>query len=345
MKETDKWLVVVNPKAGSSKCEKDWPKVKELLLQQGFSFLSVLTERPFHAIEITRNMVNDLGFKKIIAVGGDGTLNEVVNGIFQQTRFSTTDITLGMITIGTGNDWGRMYQFPMKYEKAIKIIKNERTFLQDVGKVKYSYETEDKSRYFINMAGMGYDAFVAKKTNNLKAQGKGGKFSYLINLVLGLFQYEVVQLSIIVDDKEVVNDQVFSLSIGICKFNGGGMKQLPDAIPDDGLFDMTVIRKTTKLRVVRNIKRLFDGSFIQMPEVDTFRGKKINITSTPRHSIFLETDGESLGSSPLDFTIVPRAVKLIVRKKALKEFGADQKVAEIGASESEQAARTTTAND
>jgi diacylglycerol kinase (ATP) len=123
------------------------------------------------------------------------------------------------------------------------------------------------------------------------------------------------------------------------------MKQLPDAIPDDGLFDMTVIRKTTKLRVVRNIKRLFDGSFIQMPEVDTFRGKKINITSTPRHSIFLETDGESLGSSPLDFTIVPRAVKLIVRKKALKEFGADQKVVEIGASESDQAARTTTAND
>jgi diacylglycerol kinase (ATP) len=187
MKETDKWLVVVNPKAGSSKCEKDWPKVKELLLQQGFSFLSVLTERPFHAIEITRNMVNDLGFKKIIAVGGDGTLNEVVNGIFQQTRFATTDITLGMITIGTGNDWGRMYQFPMKYEKAIKIIKNERTFLQDVGKVKYSYETEDKNRYFINMAGMGYDAFVAKKTNNLKAQGKGGKLSYLINLVWDCF--------------------------------------------------------------------------------------------------------------------------------------------------------------
>lgn len=324
MKETDKWLVVVNPRAGSGKCEKDWPKVKELLLKQGFSFLSVLTERPFHAIEITRNMVNDLGFRKIIAVGGDGTLNEVVNGIFQQSRFATTDITLGMITIGTGNDWGRMYSFPLKYEKAIKIIKNERTFLQDVGKVKYSYEAEDKSRYFINMAGMGYDAFVAKKTNRLKEQGKGGKLSYLINLVLGLFQYEVVQLSIIVDDQEVVNDQVFSMSIGICKFNGGGMKQLPAAIPDDGLFDVTVIRKTTKLRVVLNIKKLFDGSFIQMPEVDTFKGKKIVITSTPRHSIFLETDGESLGSSPLEFTIVPRAVRLIVRKKALKVFGSDQ---------------------
>lgn len=345
MKETDKWLVVVNPKAGTGKCEKDWPKVKEMLLQQGFSFLSVLTERPFHAIEITRNMVNDLGFKKIIAVGGDGTLNEVVNGIFQQTRFATTDITLGMITIGTGNDWGRMYQFPMDYEKAIKIIKNERTFLQDVGKVKYSYETEDKSRYFINLAGMGYDAFVAKKTNRLKAQGKGGKFSYLVNLVTGLFQYQLVQLSIIIDDREVVNDKVFSMSIGICKFNGGGMKQLPNAIPDDGLFDVTVIRRTTKLRVIRNIKKLFDGSFIHMPEVDTFTGKKINITSTPRHSIYLETDGESLGSSPLDFTIVPRAVRLIVRKKALKELGLMQAPA-LGQTEMPKAPTpASTAND
>jgi YegS/Rv2252/BmrU family lipid kinase len=321
MKETDKWLVVVNPKAGTGKCEKDWPVIRELLNKEGFSFISVLTEHQFHAIEITRNMVNELGFTKIIAVGGDGTLNEVVNGIFQQTRFATTDITLGMITVGTGNDWGRMYQFPLKYEKAIRILRNERTFIQDVGKVKYRYEAEDKSRYFINMAGMGYDALVAKKTNLMKAKGKGGALTYLFNLVTGLFQYENVQLSIIVDGVEAVNDKVFSMSIGICRYNGGGMMQLPKAIPDDGLFDVTVIRQTTKMRVVRNLKKLYDGTFISMPEVDTFTGKQISITSTPRHAIFLETDGESLGSSPLDFNIVPAAVKLIVRKKALKAFG------------------------
>ncbi len=328
MKDTNKWLVVVNPKAGSGKCEKDWPGIKELLVKYNFSFLSVLTEYPFHAIEITRNMVNDLGFRKIIAVGGDGTLNEVVNGIFQQTRFATTDITLAMITVGTGNDWGRMYHFPLNYEKAIKIISNERTFLQDVGKVKYSYEAEDKSRYFVNMAGMGYDAFVAKKTNIQKAKGKGGRFSYLINLATGLFQYKSVMLNITVDGKEVIDDQVFTLSIGICKYNGGGMMQLPNAIPDDGLFDMTVVRKTSKLKVIRNISRLFDGSFLKMSEVSTFTGQKIQIMSTPRHAIFLETDGESLGSSPLDFTIVPRAVRLIVRKKALKQYGQAQPLQE-----------------
>ena len=314
------WLVIVNPAAGVGLGKKDWPVIEQLLISEGFDFKAKLTDHPFHAISLARDMVQQHGYQKIIAVGGDGTLNEVVNGIFQQNRFTTTDITLGMITVGTGNDWGRMYEFPKKYKNAIRIIKNERTFLQDVGKVKYRYDSEDKNRYFINMAGMGYDALVAKKTNLMKARGKGGTLAYLYNLVTGLFQYQNTHLHIKVDDKEVLNDKVFSLSIGICKYNGGGMMQLPNAIPDDGLFDMTVIRKTSKFRVVRNIKNLYDGSFIKLPEVIVFTGKQITITSLPPHSISLETDGESLGNSPLDFDIVPKAVKLIIRKKALKKL-------------------------
>ncbi len=325
MQENEAWLVVVNPRAGVGKCEKDWPVIRDLLLNEGFIFKAIFTERQFHAIEIVNHAVAEEGFKKIIAVGGDGTLNEVVNGIFQQSRFATEDVTLGMITVGTGNDWGRMYDFPQKnYNKAIEILKNERTFLQDVGKVKYRYQTEDKSRFFINMAGMGYDALVAKKTNLMKARGKGGALAYLFNLVTGLFQYKSIYLHIVVDDKTVIDGPVFSLSIGICKYNGGGMMQLPNAIPDDGLYDMTVIHKTSKFRVVRNIKNLYDGSFTKMPEVETFTGNKISITSTPRHAIFLETDGESLGSSPLDFEIVPKAVRLIVRKKALRRYDPTQ---------------------
>ncbi len=321
MTETDKWLVVVNPKAGANKCEKDWPAIRNLLEKEGFSFISMLTESPFHAIELTRDAINEQGFKKILAVGGDGTLNEVVNGIFQQSRYATTDITLGMITVGTGNDWGRMYYFPLNYGKAIRVLKAERTFLQDVGKVKYRYDSEDKSRYFINMAGMGYDALVAQKTNRMKSKGRGGKITYLFNLVTGLVQYKSVQLHINLDGEQVINEKVFSMSIGICRYNGGGMMQLPNAIPDDGEFDMTVIRQTPKFKVVRHIKNLYDGSFIKLNEVKTFRGKQISVTSTPRHAIQLETDGESLGSSPLDFNIIPKSVKLIIGKKALQEFG------------------------
>jgi diacylglycerol kinase (ATP) len=315
------WLVIVNPNAGLRAGEKDWPIINQLLIDKGFHFDAVFTERPFHGIELSRQLITEKGYLKIIAVGGDGTLNEVVNGIFQQQRFATTDITLGMITVGTGNDWARMYDFPKKYKKAINILYNERTFLQDVGKVKYRYDAADKSRFFVNMAGMGYDALVAKKTNLMKAKGRGGAFLYLFNLLTGLFQYEHTQLNIQVDGKEAFDGKVFSLSIGVCKYNGGGMMQLPNAVPDDGILDMTIIKKTSKFRVITNIKKLYDGSFVQMPEVVTFSGRHISITSTPRHSIYLETDGESLGTSPLDFDIVPKAVKLIVRNKALKLFG------------------------
>jgi len=325
MPTTKPWLVIVNPTAGIGLAKRDWPKIKNLLEAAGFLMEVHLTTHQFHAIELARDLVQEKAFTHIIAVGGDGTLNEVVNGIFQQTRFETSDITLGMITVGTGNDWGRMYDFPMNYEKAIKILQHEDCFLQDVGKVKYRFDTEDKSRYFINMAGMGYDALVAKKTNLMKSKGKGGTLAYLFNLITGLFQYQHTHLHIKVDDKEVLNDKVFSLSIGICKFNGGGMKQLPNAIPDDGLFDMTVIKKTSKFTVIKNIKNLYDGSFINLPEVETYTGKKITVTSVPPHAIFLETDGESLGNSPLDFEIVPKAVKLIVHKKAIKRLDSVRK--------------------
>lgn len=315
------WLVIVNPNAGLRAGEKDWPLISQLLKDYGFDFDAVFTERPFQAIELSQNLITDKGYRKVIAIGGDGTLNEVVNGIFKQERFATTDIILGMITVGTGNDWARMYGFPKKYKKAIKILRNERTFLQDVGKVKYRYDSAHSTRYFVNMAGMGYDALVAKKTNLMKAKGRGGTFLYLFNLIAGLFQYEHTQLNILSDGKEIFDGKVFSLSIGVCKYNGGGMMQLPEAIPDDGLLDMTLIKKTSKFKVISNIKKLYDGSFVKMKEVEMFKAPSFSITSTPRHSIYLETDGESLGTSPLDFEIVPKAIKLIVRKKALKKFG------------------------
>lgn len=102
------------------------------------------------------------------------------------------------------------------------------------------------------------------------------------------------------------------MSLGICKYNGGGMMQLPNAIANDGIFDMTIIKKTTKLRIIRNVKNLYDGTFLKLPEVVTFKGRSISIVSKPRNSVYLETDGESLGYSPLEFMIIPGSIKVIV---------------------------------
>ena len=309
----NKWLVLVNLHAGTSKGKRDWPEIKNLLEEAGFQMQIVFTEHAGHAIKIVQNSIEKEGFTNIIVVGGDGTFNEVVNGFFKQKKQKTSDITLGMITVGTGNDWGRMYDLPAEYSEQVKIIQNGNTFVQDVGVVKYQSHQNRDNRYFVNVAGMGYDALVAHKTNQMKQSGKGGALVYLINLLQALFQYKATHLEIDADGKQIFSGKVFSMSIGICKFNGAGMMQLPTAIPDDGLFDVTVIKKTSKLTVIRNIKNLYDGSFIKMKEVETFRGRNFTIKSIPEHHLFLETDGESLGSSPLTFEVIPKAIKLIVK--------------------------------
>ncbi len=312
-RQEEKWLVVVNPNAGSGKARKDWPLIRQLLENWGFAFKDVMTRARFDAIGVAREHI-EKGFRKIIVVGGDGTLNEVVNGIFLQHQVPTTDISIGMITVGTGNDWGRMYHIPFKYKKAIKTIKKGKTFVQDAGRVKYHLNDKSEERYFVNIAGMGFDALVAQKTNALKEKGRGGAMAYLYNLVTGLFQYKITRLRIAVEGNEVFEDDVFSMSLGVCKYNGGGMMQLPAAVPDDGIFDITVIRKTSKLKIIRNIKNLYDGSFTRLPEVETYRGRSVRIVSIPSNSVFLETDGESLGHSPLEFNVIPRSVKVIVHK-------------------------------
>jgi len=167
-------------------------------------------------------------------------------------------------------------------------------------------------RYFMNVAGMGYDALVAKKTNILKEKGIGGSLTYMYFVFASLFQYKFMDAVIEVDDKIVFKGEVFSMNVGICKFNGGGMMQVPFAVPDDGLLDVTLIKKTSKWMVVRYARKLFDGSLVDLPIVATFKGEHIRIRSTGK--LYLETDGESLGHTPFVFEILPRCLKIVTGK-------------------------------
>ena len=309
---TDKeWFVIVNPNAGRRKGEKDWLEIARLLNEAGIRFTNVFTEHRDHAVKLTRKYI-EAGFKHIIVVGGDGTLNEVVNGVFLQKQYPVNQITLAMIPVGTGNDWCRMFGIPLNYRQAIGFITRGTTFLQDAGRVSFfSSENLHKTRYFINMAGMGYDALVAKKTNLLKESGKIQPFSYLLNMLTSLFSYHIAESTIIFGG-QTIESSVFSMSVGICQYNGGGMKQAPNAIPDDGLFDLTIITKVTKFEVFKNITKLFDGTFIHMPQVSTYTADKIAIESAP--PLFLEVDGESLGHTPFQFEVVPLSIKVITGK-------------------------------
>ncbi|MCK4919713.1 MAG: diacylglycerol kinase family lipid kinase [Bacteroidales bacterium] len=302
-----KWIVIVNPNAGGGKCGRDWPKIETLLLKTKLDFESILTERKFHAMVLSRKFIKQ-GHRNFIVVGGDGTLHEVINGIFSQEGIQTTEITLGVIPVGTGNDWSRMFGIPRQYEKAIQTLITGNTFIQDIGRVLYTRNDKIVQRYFLNIAGMGFDAMVAQKSNDLKEKGKTGKLLYFWNIFIGLFGYKHFPASLNIDG-EINECDIFSMNIGICQFSGGGMKQVPNAIADDGIFDLTIIKKIGKFNVIKSLPMLYNGRIIKHPRVMALNGKKIKIESDKE--VFLETDGESLGNAPFEFEIIPRSLKVI----------------------------------
>jgi diacylglycerol kinase (ATP) len=305
--KSEEWLVIINPNAGRRRGVRDWGQIEGWLRHFKFNYLPVFTEFPRHAIDLSSEHI-EKGYTRIIVVGGDGTMNEVVNGVFQQQRLKTTEISLGMITVGTGNDWGRMFGIPKDYKEAIQVLLQNNTFIQDAGMVEYKRNGASENRYFVNIAGMGFDAEVVRKTNRLKEKGKGGPLLYLVNIFSSLVSYKYVNALINVDGTDMENE-ILSMNVGICKYNGGGMMSLPAAIPDDGLFDLTVINRMSRPDILFSLRRLYDGTINEHPRVDSFTGKSIRVESDDR--IMLETDGESLGHTPLEFSIVPRSVKII----------------------------------
>ena len=301
------WLIIVNPNAGHGRGQKDWHKISSLLQKYALHHYVHFTYAKGHAIKLASEGIRH-GYRKIIVVGGDGTMNEVVNGTFLEKSCPTNDITLGMITVGIGNDWGRMFGIPTDYEKAIKIIKESKTRLQDAGAVSYSQGGSREKRYFINIAGLGFDAMVAKRTNSQKERGRSGKFLYFYNLFSSLMTYKHTQTEVVIDGQKI-NNHTFSISLGIGRYSGGGMRQTPNALPDDGLFDVTIIKKMGKGEVIKSIRRLYDGSILEHPNIESYKGKDIQVDSDPL--IHLEADGESLGHSPFEFEIIPKSVNII----------------------------------
>ena len=308
MKE-NAWMVIVNPKAGSGRGLKDWPIISNQMYNSNLKFTCLFTEHKYHAIELTVKAIND-GFRNIVAIGGDGTIHEVVNGIFIQKKVPTTEICLAVIPAGTGNDWIRMFGISKTYSEAVRSLVEKRTVLQDVGKVSYYETCVSHTRYMANVAGLGYDAVVNLKYNHLKDDGKYGKTLYLRSAFQTFLKFTPKKFNIKCDDKLFYEGLVFSGAVGIGKYNGGGMQQTPDAEFDDGLMDLTIIKKMSKLRIVRNFKLLYSGNIYSIPKVLHSQAKKIEIQTWPETRI--EIDGEAVGTSPFVFELVPQSIRVVV---------------------------------
>ena len=270
--DSGKWFVIVNPVAGSGRGLDHFPQISKHLRDAHILCEPVFTEHKFHATELTVTAVRE-GYRRIIVVGGDGTLHEVVNGLFIQQEVCPSDVLLAVVAVGTGNDWVRTFGISNRYQDAAKAISEGYSFLQDVGVVSYEEAHYRQSRYMANVAGAGFDAHVVRKLSHLQKKGHRSRWRYTWCLVKNFFRYKSTGVKVWVDDRLVYNNLLLSAAIGICKFNGG----------------------------IYRIRHILQE-----------RGSRIRIESSPEVSV--EIDGEPLGHTPLEFSILHRAIRIVVAR-------------------------------
>jgi YegS/Rv2252/BmrU family lipid kinase len=302
----NKFFVSVNPNSGAGKSGKDWPIIQEKLTKAGFDFDFAISTKHRENIDQVSQAVKD-GYRKIIGIGGDGTLHHITNAIMQQSLVPSREIEVGLISIGTGNDWVRHHNIPTNYDKAIAVLKQGKTDLQDVGEL--NYEDGQAKEYFMNFAGIGYDAYVVEHTVELK---KFGQSAYLYGLVQCLFKYEAEELRIEVDGIEILTGDIYMMIAGLGKYAGGGMKLSKDAIINDGYFDLTIGKDLAKTEIIMMIHKLFNGNYVYHEKVDTMRCKHIKVWATKKDFVKAEADGELIGTGSFEISLHEKALKIIV---------------------------------
>ncbi|MFI3285226.1 MAG: diacylglycerol kinase family lipid kinase [Rikenellaceae bacterium] len=306
------WLVIVNPQAGSGRGLEEYPQISRLLRDENIKYEPLFTEHKFHAVELTVTAIKQ-GYRKLLIVGGDGTIHEVINGLFIQQCVEPKEVTIGVIAVGSVNNWARSAGVPIRIDKAIKVIKRGYTYLQDVGVVSYEESHYSQTRYFANAAGMGFNTFALKRLKHIHNKGRTGRVRQIANFIRSFFKYKPTGIKVWIDDKLVWNDLLMSLAIGIGSYNVGGMKQLPNAVVDDGELDLSLFRPIHFWHIMFRTHYLFDGGIYRIGHILQQRGAKIRVESTPE--ISLEVDGELLGESPFEFSVMQKAIKVIAHNK------------------------------
>ena len=312
MGKSDKWFVIRNPAAGSGQGKILWPKIEQFLQEAGIKGEFVETNHPQHAISLVNEGVKK-GYRKFIAVGGDGTNNEVINGIFQQELVAPSELIYTLIPVGTGNDWIKTHGIPNDFKKWIPQITTGKIIEQDIGILSYYKNGKQERRYFTNVAGLAFDAHiceVAEKSN----KNQSNQLFYLGLIFRELFNYRLRKARVTFDDK-IVEDYFYTINIGICRYSGGGMQFVPHAIPNDGLLALTLAGKFSPLGVLINSWRFYSGRIAGHSKVQMFKTKKIQIESLEKEPTLVEVDGEFLGEAPVEISIIEKALRVIIPKR------------------------------
>jgi len=296
------FFIVVNPHSGNSNFEKSWEIITYILKLKNINFSYSFTEYRKHEVILVDKAIKQ-GYRNIISVGGDGTLHHVVNGIMKQRYIKTSKIKLGVIPLGTGNDWIKTYNIPNSIKKSINVIVKNTTVLQDIGCITL---LNGKKEYFNNLAGTGYDGYVVKNLNYLK---KIGSLAFVVSGLYSLFSYKKTKYRIIINNK-TINEQCLMILFGICKYSGGGLRVTKDPNPKDGLLDITIVKNISFLDLLFNIPKLYNGDIIHHRKVTNYKTRKLKILDNYNSTI--EADGEIIGNGSLNVTIKQNAVLFLI---------------------------------
>ncbi len=301
MENSPSWFVIINPTSGNGSGKHKWPIIERLLKNNGFDFDFAFTEYENHSFHLVQEAIRKR-ISKIICVGGDGTLHNIVNGIISQSKMSSKDIAVGMIPVGTGNDWIKSHCIPNNIEKAFQIILKGTLKTQDLGKIEFLNENK-KPIYFNNLAGIGFDGLVVSKVYKYK---RFGAISYLIGAVLGLFSFKDFSCSVQIKDQTIKSKSLMVLA-GLCQYSGGGMQLTKDPDPFDGLLDISIIQDISKMQIVANLVDLFNGKIVNHKKLISLKSDYVQVNVQDNTKPFVEADGELIGTGSIKISLVPRA--------------------------------------
>jgi len=305
------WYFIVNPHAGSGKTLSQWIPAERLLESLEIPYVTAFTSHKRHATLLAHDAAEE-GYRKIIAVGGDGSIHEVFNGLMKWCDESGTDPSeffIGVAPIGSGNDWIKSMHIPHDVSSSIELIEKKSFGKMDVVRVR---SVGGKITYMANIGGIGFDSHVCKTVNMQKESGKRGNMIYLNALRFAALNTKPIRVKVIADGVEVFSGSAYSIALGNGRYCGSGMRQTPLAVIDDGLLDVTVIPKISLITIMKNIPRLYNGTIIDVKEVISARCKVLEIVPLDQNSndIF-ELDGEIEGRLPLYVEVDGRQINAL----------------------------------
>ena len=304
------WSVIVSRRSGGGQALHDWPEIAKLLKDKNIECTESVTDHAYHAIELAREAVL-AGYRKLLIIGGDGAIHEVLNGLYSQDTVSPCEVTVGLIPVGSGNDWSRLHKISHNYAEAVELIARAEahTRPQDVARVHTLMDGKPYCRYMMNIGGLGFDSEVCHRFDLAKERGHASESQYLKSLLTGFLSYKCLRFRVSVDGKELYRGPAFSVALGIGKYCGGGMMQTPDAVPDDGLIDVTVVGHLSKFKFLFKVPSLFRGTIYRNKEVVHTRGRLVEISAAPYS--FMEVDGEPVGITPVRIEVIPAGVQVV----------------------------------